>query len=131
MIEFYDVMDQNEIDGQDKDTEILALDEDTDWTVVLHNDPQELPQGNYDFAISFQCTLSDTNNSIEYRVGGSVVLDPEELHVDRVQPIARHTYWFNMSWDGGPFSLDIEMSRKNDLFTAMCDYVEFSVKRRS
>ena len=130
-MELYDILDMNEIDGQAKDTDITALDEDTDWTVVLHHDPQELPAGDYDFALSFQCTLSDTNNSIEYRCAGSVILDPEELHVDRTQPIARHTYWFNLSWDGGPFTLDIEMSRKNNSFTAVCDFAEFSVKRRS
>ncbi len=131
MIEFYEVLDLNEIDGQGRDTPIDALDEDPDWTVVLHNDPQELPEGNYDFALSFQATLSDTNNSIAYRVVGSITLDPEELHVDRTQPIARHTYWFNLSWDGGLFNIDIEMSRKNSGFTAVCDYAEFSVKRRS
>jgi hypothetical protein len=131
MPELYDIFDANEIDGQDRDTDIIALDEHTEWTKVLSSSGEDLPEGNYDFAISFQATLSETNKSIEYRVAGSVTLDAEELHVDKVQPIVRHTYWFNLSWDGGIFNVDIEMSRKNDTFTAVCDFAEFSVTRRS
>ena len=130
-MELYDILDQNEIDGQNKTISIDALDEDADWTPVLIHDPQELPAGNYDFMISFQVTVSETGKSIEYRTIGSVNLGEEEVHVENVQPIKRHMYWFNLSWDGGPFSLQIEMSRKNSSFTAICDFVEFSVTRRS
>ena len=131
MPEFYDVLDANEIDGQGSDVEILALEEAVDWTKVMIHPAQELPAGNYDFALSFQVQFSTTNHSIYYRTVGSVILDEEEIHVDRDRPLTRGTYFFNLSWDGGPFNLDIEMSKDGTNYTVLCQHAEFSVKRRT
>ena len=131
MPDFYEVMDINEIDGQGSDVSISAEKGDVGWTKVLSHLAQELPEGNYDFSLSFQVSLSATNNSILYRTVGSVSLGAEEIKIDRNSPLARHTYFFNLSWEGGLFNLDIEMARDGTSFTAIADFAEFSVKRRS
>ena len=130
-MEFYDVLDANEIDGQGKDTTIDAEEGDVAWTKVMVHPAQEVPAGNYDLSFSYQATFSATNNSILWRAVGSVILDEEELHIDRARPLLRGSYNFNLSWEGGPFNLDIEMARDGTSFTAVCDFAEFSLKRRS
>ena len=130
-MKFYDVLDSNEIDGQGKDTNVSAEEGDTTWTKVMVHPAQDVPAGNYDLSFSYQVTFSATNNSVLWRTVGSVLLDEEELHVDRARPLLRGSYNFNLSWEGGPFELDIEMARDGTSFTAMCDFAEFSLKRRS
>ena len=130
-MEFYDVLDANEIDGHGKDVDIVAEEGDATWTKVLVHPAQEVPAGNYDFVMSLQATVSSTNNSVVYRVVGDVTMEEVELHIDRERPTIREAYFFNMSWDGGPFALDIEMARSGTSFSANCDFAEFSVKRRS
>ena len=130
-IDFYDVLDQNEIDGQGKDTPILSEEGDASWYKVMIHPPQHVPAGEYVLAFSYQVTVSATNNSVLWRTVGSVVLDEEELHIDRERPILRGTYFFNLSWAGGDFNLDMEMSRDGTSFTADCDYAEFLLTRRS
>ena len=130
-MEFYAILDANEIDGQGKDVIIDAEEGDVAWTKVVAHPAQEVPAGEYVFAVSMQSTLSSTNNSALWRVAGSVVLDEEELHVDRARPLIRHTYFFNLSWEGGPFNIDIEMARDGTSFTALSDYAEFVLSRRT
>ena len=130
-MEFYNILDENEIDGQGKDTTITAEESDVTWTKVMVHPAQEVPAGNYDLSFSYQATFSATNNSILWRVIGSVALGEEELHIDRARPLLRGSYNFNLSWEGGPFNLDIEMARDGTSFTAVCDFAEFSLKRRS
>ncbi len=130
-MEFYNVLDNNEIDGQGKDVEILAEEANTEWTKVMIHPAQEVPEGNYDLSFSYQITFDSTNNSVLWRVVGSVIMAEEELHVDRERPLLRGSYNFNLSWNGGPFNLDIEMARSGTSFAAMCDFAEFSLKRRS
>jgi hypothetical protein len=131
MAELYDILDANEIDGQAKDIQVVAISHDAEWTKVLVQPAQELPEGNYDFVYSFQ-TLSDTTaKDFEVRMTGGVVLPAIDFHIDKLSGYSQHMYGFNLSWDGGPFNLDIEMARKNDTFTMMCEFVEFSLTRRS
>ncbi len=130
-MEFYAVLDNNEIDAQGKDTDVLAVESDTEWTKVCIREPQDVPAGDYVFAVSLQATLSATNNSLLWRVNGSVELGEEELKVDRERPLVRHTYFFNLSWDGGLFNVDIEMARANTSFAVMCDFAEMVLTRRS
>ena len=130
-MKFYDVLDANEIDGQGKDTDILAEEGDATWTKVLVHPAQQVPAGNYDFVMSLQATVSSTNNSVVYRVVGDVTMEEVELHIDRERPTTREAYFFNMSWDGGPFAMDIEMARSGTSFSANCDFAEFSLRRRS
>ena len=130
-MEFYAVLDANEIDGQGKDTDIVAEEADVAWTKVLIHPAQEVPAGNYDFVMSLQASVSSTNNSVVYRVVGSVVMAEVELHIDRERPTIRESYFFNLSWEGGPFAVDIEMARDGTSFTASCDFAEFSLRRRS
>ncbi len=130
-VEFYSVLDLNEIDGQGKDTTISAEENNTSWTKVMIHSPQEVPAGQYLFAVSMQITFSATNNSILWRTAGSIILDEEELHIDRARPLLRHTYFFNLSWDGGLFNIDIEMARDGTSFSAVADYAEFVLTRRT
>ena len=130
-MEFYDVLDANEIDGQGKDVDIVAEEGDATWTKVLIHPAQQVPAGNYDFVMSLQATVSSTNNSVVYRVVGDVTMEEVELHIDRERPTIREAYFFNMSWDGGPFALDIEMARSGTSFSSNCDFAEFSLRRRS
>ena len=130
-MEFYAVLDANEIDGQGKDVAILAEEADVDWTKVLIHSAQEVPAGNYDFVMSLQASVDSTNNSVVYRVVGSVTMAEVELHIDRQRPTIREAYFFNMSWDGGLFAVDIEMARDGTSFGATCDFAEFSLRRRS
>ncbi len=130
-MEFYNVLDNNEIDGQGKDVEILAEEADVEWSKVMVHPAQEVPAGDYVFAVSMQCTLSVTNNSILWRTAGSVILGEEELHVDRQRPLLRHTYFFNLSWEGGPFNVDIEMAKDGTSFAAIADFAEFVLTRRT
>ncbi len=130
-MEFYAVLDANEIDGQGKDVDIVAEEGEATWTKVLVHPAQEVPAGNYDFVMSLQATVSSTNNSVVYRVVGSVVMEEVELHIDRERPTIREAYFFNMSWDGGLFNVDIEMARDGTSFAANCDFAEFSLRRRS
>ena len=71
-MEFYTVLDANEIDGQGKDVDIVAEEGDATWTKVLIHPAQQVPAGNYDFVMSLQATVSSTNNSVVYRVVGDV-----------------------------------------------------------
>ena len=130
-MEFYTVLDANEIDGQGKDVDIVAEEGEAAWTKVLVHPAQEVPAGNYDFVMSLQATVSSTNNSVVYRVVGSVVMEEVELHIDRERPTIREAYFLNMSWDGGLFNVDIEMARDGTSFAANCDFAEFSLRRRS
>jgi len=130
-MELYDVLDANEIDGQGKDVDIIAEEGDATWTKVLIHPAQEVPAGNYDFAISLQATVSSTNNSVVYRIVGDASMDEVELHIDRERPTTREVYFFNLSWEGGPFAMDIEMARSGTSFSANCDFAEFSLRRRS
>ncbi len=131
MAELYDVLDANEIDGQGKDADILAVEADTAWSKVMIHPAQEVPAGDYVLALSMQVTFSANNNSILWRAAGAVALDEEELHLDKTRLLIRHTYFFNLSWDGGLFAFDMEMARANTSFTAVADYAEFTLTRRS
>ncbi|RKX64579.1 MAG: hypothetical protein DRP42_06140 [Tenericutes bacterium] len=131
MTDFYNVLDQNEIDGQGADTPILSEEADVAWDKVMIHPPQDVPEGEYIIAFSYQVSLSATNNSILWRAVGSVLLDEEEVHVDNQRPLVRGTYFFNLSWPGGQFLLDMEMARAGTSFTANCDYAEFTLTRRS
>jgi hypothetical protein len=131
MAELYTVLDQNEIDGQGKDVQVTAIEGDADWTKVMIHAPQEVPAGNYDFVYSFQ-TLSDTTaKDFLTRLVGSVALPEIDFHIDKLSGYSQHMYGFNLSWDGGPFSTTIEMARKGTGFELMCEFAEFSLKRRS
>ena len=130
-MDFYAVLDANEIDGQGKDVDIVAEEGDATWTKVLIHPAQQVPAGNYDFVMSLQATVSSTNNSVVYRVVGDVTMEEVELHIDRERPTTREAYFFNMSWDGGLFAVDIEMARDGTSFAANCDFAEFSLRRRS
>jgi len=131
MAELYAILDANEADGQAKNIQITALDEDPDWTVVLRQDPQEVPSGNYNFVFSFQTLSTVTAKDFHYRVAGSVTLPDIDMHIDKLSGYSQHMYGFNLSWDGGPFELSIEMARKNDTFELMCQFAEFSLTRRT
>jgi len=131
MADLYEILDLNEIDGQGKDTVIDAVDDDTEWTKVMIHPSQNVPAGNYDFAMSYQISYSVTGKSVNVRVAGSVTLAPIEEKIDKEYLVTRGVYFFNLSWDGGPFNVDMEMARKGTGFTAMCDFAEFSLKRRS
>ena len=130
-MEFYDVLDANEIDGQGKDTVIDAVETDIEWSKVMIHPAQEVPAGDYVLAMSMQVSFSATNNSILWRAVGAVALNEEELHLDKTRLLIRHTYFFNLSWDGGLFAFDMEMARANTSFTATADYAEFTLTRRS
>jgi hypothetical protein len=130
-MDFFEVMDKNEMDCQGKNVQVTDISHDADWNKVMTQPAQEVPEGNYDFVYSFQ-TLSDTTaKDFEVRMVGSVTLPAIDFHIDKLSGYSQHMYGFNLSWDGGPFSLDIEMARKNDTFTLMCEFAEFSLKRRS
>ncbi len=120
-------MDENEVDGQEKDTTVLNTD-----TIVLNHLAQEVPAGNYTFAYSYQVT-SDTGNK-DFTVGltGSVAIDPMGVHLARTDAGAfRDAYFFNLSWEGGPFNLDMVMAKKDNTFDLVCDFAEFTLTRRS
>ncbi len=126
-MELYDILDANEIDGQDKDNEVFEID-----TAVLTHPAQELPAGNYDFAYSYQVTSDTGNKDFDMSLFGSVVLVPMTVHLTKSGAGAyRDTYFFNLSWVGGPFDLQMVMKKKDTSFNLMCDFAEFSVKRRS
>ena len=131
MAELYVIFDQNEIDHHTKDIQVTALQADDDWTVVLRQDPQELPSGNYNFVFSFQTLSTVTAKDFHYRVTGGVTIPDIDMHIDKLSGYSQHMYGFNLSWDGGLFELNIEMARKNDTFELMCEHAEFSLTRRS
>ena len=84
MAELYDILDANEIDGQAKDIQVTAVKDDIDWTKVLVQPAQELPEGNYDFVYSFQ-TLSDTTGKdFEVRMTAGVILPAIDFHIDKL-----------------------------------------------
>jgi len=127
MAELYTILDDNEIDGQDKDNEVYEID-----TAVLTHTDQELPAGNYDFAYSYQVTSDTGNKDFDMSLLGSVVLVPMTVHLAKSGAGAyRDTYFFNLSWDGGLFNLQMVMKKADTSFSLMCDFAEFSVKRRS
>ena len=131
MAELYTILDANEADGQAKNIQVTALDEDPDWTVVLRQDLQDVPEGNYNFVYSFQTLSTATGKDFDVRLTGSVILPAIDFHVDKLSGYSQHMYGFNLSWDGGPFELNIEMARKNDTFELMCEFAEFSITRRT
>ena len=131
MADLYQVLDANEADGQAKDIPVTALDEDPDWTVVLRQDPQEVPKGNYNFVYSFQTLSTVTAKDFDVRLTGSITLPIIDFHIDKLSGYSQHMYGFNLSWDGGLFELNIEMARKNDTFELMCEFAEFSLTRRT
>ena len=128
---FYDVLDENEIDGQGKDVPILAEFADVYWTVAMVHPAQELPAGNYNFLMTWQALASIKNNTFYYRVNGSVVLPAIDFLVSSNSGRVQHSYGFNLSWDGGPFNLDIEFARDGTGFDLDVEFCEFSVARRS
>ncbi len=131
MAELYTVLDENEIDGQGKDIPILAIFTDTDWTVAMNHPAQELPAGNYNFLITWQTLASTKNNTFFYRVNGSITLPAIDYFVATNSGRTQHSYGFNLSWEGGPFNLDIEFSRDDATFDLMAEFCEFSIARRS
>ena len=130
-MDLYSVLDMNEMDGQGTNVQVTALDEDPDWTIVMHQPAQEVPKGNYDFVYGFQTLSTVTGKDFDVKVTGSVTLPVIDFHIDKLSGYSQHMYGFNLSWDGGPFSIDIEMARKNDTFELMCEYAQFSLTRRS
>jgi hypothetical protein len=130
-MDLYEVLDRNEIDGQGKNIQVTAVDEDPDWTVVMHHPASEVPEGNYNFIYSFQTLSTVTAKDFDVKLVGSVTLPIVDFHIDKLSGYSQHMYGFNLSWDGGPFELDIEMARKNDTFELMCEFAEFSLTRRT
>ena len=126
-MELYDILDSNEIDGQGKDTTVLETD-----TVVLDHPAQDLPAGNYDFTYSYQVTSDTGNKNFDMSLIGSVAVVPMVIHLAKAGAGAyRDAYFFNLSWDGGLFDLQMVMKKENTSFNLMCDFAEFSAKRRS
>ena len=130
-MEFFDVMNHNEIDGKGENIQVTALQADPDWTVVMNHPVQDIPQGSYNFWYSFQTLSTVTAKDFHYKVTGSITLPDIDMHIDKLSGYSQHMYMFTVSWDGGPFELSIEMARKNDTFELMCEYCEFSLERRS
>jgi len=130
-MELYDVLDANEIDGQGKDVDILAVESDTTWTSAMSHPAQELPEGNYNFLITWQTLASTKNNTFFYRVNGSITLPAIDYFVATNSGRTQHAYGFNLSWEGGLFNLDIEFARDDATFDLMAEFCEFSITRRS
>ena len=130
-MKFYDVLDANEIDGQGKDVIILAIDTDTEWNSAMNHPAQELPEGNYNFLMTWQTIASTKNNTFFYRVNGSITLPEIDYFVSTNSGRTQHSYGFNLSWEGGPFNLDIEFARDDTTFDLTVEFCEFSITRRS
>ena len=127
MAELYAILDENEIDGQNKDQEVFDID-----TAVLTHLPQELPAGNYDFAYSYQVTTDTGNKDFFMSMLGSITLTEMDVHIAKSGAGAfRDTYFFNLSWEGGPFDIQMIMRKKDTSFNLICDFAEFSLSRRS
>ena len=131
MAELYEILDSNEIDGQGKNVPILALEGDVDWTVAMNHPAQELPEGNYNFLMTWQTLASTKNNTFFYRVNGSITLPAIDYFVATNSGRTQHSYGFNLSWEGGPFNLDIEFARDGATFDLEAEFCEFSISRRS
>ncbi len=131
MAEFYAIMDENEIDGQGKDVDILAVESDTTWTSAMTHPAQTLPAGNYNFLMTWQTLASNKNNTFYYRVNGSITLPIIDYFVATNSGRHQHSYGFNLSWDGGPFELDIDFAKDDNTFDLIAEYCEFSLTRRS
>ena len=126
-MELYAILDENEIDGQGKD--VIVLDT---ATVVLDHPTQNVPAGNYDFSYSYQVTTDTGNKDFYMSLEGSVVLADMDVHLAKNNAGAyRDAYFFNLSWEGGPFDLQMVMRKKDTSFDLSCDFAEFSMKRRS
>ena len=127
MAEFYDVLNENEIDGQDSGVTVLETD-----TIVMSHPPQELPSGNYDFSYSYQVTSDSGNKDLYMSTVGSVALPEMDVRLAKDTGGAyREFYSFNVDWIGGLFNVDMIMRKKDNTFILTCDRAEFSMKRRS
>ncbi len=131
MAELYEILDTNEIDGQGANTTITALQGDSVWTSGMHHPAQELPAGNYNFLLTWQTIASSKNNTFFYKVTGSILLPEMDYFVATNSGRHQHSYGFNLSWDGGPFTLDIDFAKDDNTFDLIAEYCEFSLTRRS
>ena len=130
MIELYDIMNGNEIDFSSSDITVTADDSDPNWTAVLTNPPQNVPAGDYLFTFDFMTESSD-NNPYFIRLNGGVQIDAFEMKSLAADGTQLFAYHFPLSWDGGDFSLSIEMAKKTAGWTLLCKYCDFTLTRRS
>jgi hypothetical protein len=130
-MELYDILDDNEIDGQGKDVPILAIDTDIEWNAAMTHPAQNLPAGNYNFLMTWQALASTKNNTFFYRVNGSIILPEVDFYIVSNSGRVQHSYGFNLSWEGGLFDLSIEFARDDATFDLDVEFCEFSVSRRS
>ena len=133
-IDFYAVLDINEIDGNAKDVQIDAHNgngaPDGDWNDVI-NHTQFLPAGDYLFTYDFQVQSTAPNKNFFVRAIESVELPILRFHIERDSGHYQHYYGFPISWDGGDFTFHLQMARNSTDFELMCQFSDFTMTRRS
>jgi hypothetical protein len=137
-MDFFEVMDINEIDGQARDVEIVTNgnhDDENTWTDILV-DIQELPAGDYTFAFSFMMEVHQ-NEEYYWRImpesGDGPVLPYTEVKTERQSGRYYFQYGFIYSWDGGPFNYRFQAKAKDaaGLGNAFVRYMDYTMQRRS
>ena len=142
-MEFFSILDFNEIDGSVKDVQITehgSADDEDSWlnaTIISHT--QFLPAGDYGFMFDWMAEVH-TNEEYFWRLipedgYDGPNLPATEFKTERGSGRYYFQYGFPYSWDGGDFNFRLQFKAKDSAGVSdpapYIRYADFTMTRRS